>query len=494
MTQLLLLLLSDTLVLSLCQVLYSIAPPTSISEHPYSISFEVLSRLGCVYDINAGTVSKITSEYSILVISENRSLYSIFEGRLMATSEHPYSISFEVLSRLECVYDINNSISSFGLVIYNLNNFNTAISYLAGYYVLLSQVQVFDEEVLIYSQSNKLTGVEAFQLKCDEDSFVIQVSITTSSITDFLNCEPGTPITIRIGSQDYNFVVVERERTKYVSSDGSILDNYKIIGLSPAYKLKFPHARPVSKDWVNTTTAKDIVKDLLRDEDIELDWQIIDWTIPSGLVKGNNRQPIDIIQEIVNAAGGLVVSSPEGKLVCRYKYPTSPKYYQDTGVARMITMQDVFSLHERLEQKPGYNAVLISNHEFGMGTQIYSEIEEEKDGFVLLRVFLHPWDDVRVWHSSKGVYIEYLGVDEETLDETIEIVAGEGQTRRFVSKLISYSYHYTDLGQIESDGNHISTEEKGYSLLNVQYVSKYHRFRISTDIREKVQLIISSGS
>ena len=223
-----------------------------------------------------------------------------------------------------------------------------------------------------------------------------------------------------------------------------------------------------------------------------VNWQLVDWFIPAGVLQANGDSAIAIVKKIVSAAGGLVQTAPDGTLICRPEYPVSVNQWATTEPDIELTDQDdFFQIDPSPSTRAGYNVFYLSNQSL-TADSVALEVVTLSSTLVELRVRLLPWSytaQVKMRHSG-GLWVSVINFGPMTadMDEQVEIISGSGQTSKPVAALIGYAYHQADLGMVTvSESGVVTTEIDDNSLLQLQYRTRYWMFRATDQQIEDVQ-------
>lgn len=296
-----------------------------------------------------------------------------------------------------------------------------------------------------------------------------------------------TTVQVTVNSDVYTVVVEERDITREQPEA-----QYEITMRSQLFLLDAPYASTISEEL--SGMAQSIVEDLLTRElpAATLTWTMVNWYIPVNTLVAADQTPLELIQQIVEAGGGLVEADEDGNMVCRPKWPVNLPDYATTTPELYLTDQDNFyTVASQTMKKPGYNNFFISD-QTPSAEGLTIEVREVSATRKEVLVFQVPWesDDIRLRTSGgSNVAIYEDGVVVELIeDEIVEIVDGQGQSEYPIYQEVSHDYRETDLGSVttEEDGT-VETSTVHNSLIALTYRTRYHKFTVVDSQIESVQ-------
>lgn len=331
-------------------------------------------------------------------------------------------------------------------------------------------------------------------IEVDEELYHIAFEMHNMLPEDYENAVPlplaETFLNVTINSTVYYFVIEERN-----IREGKSETSYTIKGASPTILLDLPYASTFSEEL--SGLASDIVQYLIDKEVdyITVDWQMIDWYIPPGKLNVVDKTPMQVIEDIVIAGGGIRQSAPDGSLICRALYPVNiPDYETYTPQQYYTDLDNFYYVDQNTVNKEGYNNFFIGDQEAsadGLTIESKSISATEAD----VRVFQVPFnDDIINLRTSGGswVVIQNLGTtSEEITEELIEIIDGQGNTRYPIYSIPDQNnpdYRETDLGPITfSEEGVITCQGNENSLIMLSYTTKYYKYKVTDPNIETVQ-------
>src|SRR5690606_2242003 len=129
---------------------------------------------------------------------------------------------------------------------------------------------------------------------------------------------PDKPFVVVLGADEYHFIVDTRsmQRNSQVAIDATI------NGISPAARLASPRAEPFTKTRDTAVLARAAGDEMLAGSGVALSsYDIPDWFIPAFRLAVSDATPMDVLEMIAHAAGGVVQSDIDGTLSIRPLFP-----------------------------------------------------------------------------------------------------------------------------------------------------------------------------
>jgi hypothetical protein len=348
----------------------------------------------------------------------------------------------------------------------------------------------------------------SINIDLDEDRATIDASISITNPAYFSLCKRNNPVVISINATQYHFIIREIS-----TASGVHVDTYALKCQSPVAILQ-SNSTPLLQKEFESDLASNIVQELADIAGLTVDWQVyhngqlVDWTIPPGLLFANNEKPLAVMRKITEACGAKIQSKPDGNLEIMHEFPVRVPDWSTATPAYIINNLVRFRSMSSVDQeKSGANTVYVSDQTTAEKTW---QLEEEEVSATKKRVlgWHTPWDttEVVLSHTSTDADVEivYIGVEEpdypitpddegEDVDpEIIEIVDGEGSVSRPIYEIVTSSYETHDnLGSITfSEDGKITTEIKNETVLSIRYKTKYHVWEVTSPNVNDVQCVL----
>lgn len=319
-------------------------------------------------------------------------------------------------------------------------------------------------------------NILAASLTADVDSYCWGGDLTLAREADYNLCASGTAVSLTINGVTWSLIVDSRDRDRRFPAE-----QYKIAVRGPASNLGEGNATTLLLDA--DSQAEDIAATLAGA--VSLTWDVLDWSIPSGVVVAENVPPITAIQDLASACGALVVSKPDGGLRVSYRHPAAG--YDAAEPTETWTDSDILAISDNREIRPGYNRVLCGSE--GLLARPVMEItdyrEDTSKHTYWLRLRIVPAATPTVTDAAGShVTIGTPTVVEEEVTEAITIADGVGQTSKAIKTVIDYDYCWsTDLGTITVTGEkEITTATSGDTVLEITYTTEYRQYEVTGDL------------
>ena len=289
---------------------------------------------------------------------------------------------------------------------------------------------------------------------------------------------PPAPMVIEIFGIRY-----ELQGESYSRSREFGARSWTLTAASPAYRLQSRYADDVDGELVGMASA--VARSLAGG--IPVDWRMVDWDVRPGRLAPDGQAPLEVLRNLVSAAGGIMTSNRDGSIAARPWPPYRPADWPAHIEAETDSLSAMISIQDDDDARDLRNAVTVRD-ETGTGDLRIEEIPDTRIGNrAEVWVYQVPWrDDFDVRHTAAGLAVlQDLGVEERTIEaEMLEIVDGEGKTQWPIYGIVTARWNKIDLGAITpaEDGT-ITTEIRAESLLYLTYRTKARRLLV--DMREE---------
>lgn len=228
--------------------------------------------------------------------------------------------------------------------------------------------------------------------------------------------------------------------------------------------------------------------------DVSPVWQAVDWFVPGGVYYANNEVPLTVLQKATREIGARLAADPLGPLSVQPYYPVSrPNWWTTEPDLYLVAGANFFSISMRPLVRSGENLFTISDQLDAKQSLRYEEIDLS-DGVKEIRGYEVPWSGEIVPLQTSGadwVVIEAGSEGTQLIErELVEIVGGQGRTKKPISEMIDRDYgNNTVLGAISySEDGAIATAIAGQTLVEVTYRTRFWRWRVLDPENEMVQL------
>jgi len=326
-----------------------------------------------------------------------------------------------------------------------------------------STVDVISTDQFLLHNGQRIELLD-ISVESDWDSYFWRGQVRLASVNDYRQFKPGDAVELVLQGMRFNLVVQQRSHNE---TGNSAQRTYTLQLSSPTVNLSDKNKK-FSKTWAEVS-AKNAVMELAG----TVDWRIVDWVIPSGRLVAKDTQAINVIRDIVGAAGAIVQTSADGRLIVQYKTPKALNRLSIEDVNQ--TFSDKSHIKGYTENYPTgekYNCVIIADSEATTPEAIKWNIEYDNE-LNLLKVFANPWTENFTVTTTGHPSIQ-IGRGQVVYCESIEEIEFNNKdtpkTKYPVFQLTDYTWQSRPLGNItwQRDSNELHCP--GYSVAKVRYV------------------------
>lgn len=211
--------------------------------------------------------------------------------------------------------------------------------------------------------------VKSVQIAIDTDSWAWGFSANLPySALEMVEPTSSGPVEIEITINSVTWVMlVEGFEARREFGQSAL----SIRGRSLAAYLAEPYASKRSFAPHLPFTARQLAEQELTRADrvtgFELEWRLPDWLVDAGAWSYQAQSPIGAIGRIVESVGGYVHAHPRLKtLVAKSSYPELPWHWESMPADRTLPIDVVKTLNLRWQEKPAFNAVIVSGERQGV--------------------------------------------------------------------------------------------------------------------------------
>lgn len=323
-------------------------------------------------------------------------------------------------------------------------------------------------------------------LSCDEDSPVWMAQIEIAALADFAGIGIGDTLTLTLGLETFVLVV----DGKTLSRESVAEPQFALSAMSPLALLDAPFAGTLRYYRPEALAAEAAVEALIG----PMTWNLPPWTIPAGRLMLEGVTPLAAARNVVAAIGGIIESNPDGSVVCRRRHPVSVPQYAAAPVAHSLFDADVISARSQIAPMRGFNRVTIANEDGAAGSsgdriEFVADVDDDNQGTV--RAYLVTTRPVVLTHTGHAAtVIASLGEVIRSETETLEFIEGRAGTRYPVTGIVGAIWQHTELGGVVADGQNLTADTAGYSLLNITYTTTSLNWRVALAVDEEVQFVL----
>lgn len=341
-------------------------------------------------------------------------------------------------------------------------------------------------------------GYKEATLETSEGSFGWTCTVALSSPQDRHKFSVNKRMYINLQGDTYVFVVdsVLRSRTPIDASDGEPNETVQVTGLSPTAVFSAPRANTVTRNWTRQLYVTNILAELLG-EDYPVQWDVLDWVIPANRYGISSASPMECLQEVVEACGGVVGTLPNGVLHVRYLHPTPVDTYGPLTAQSVITEDvDVFSSSEQYSAVKEYNAFRVMDAP-AAADNVVIEYESITATTGYVRVYPTPWNEaVGLRTTTAPIASVVAGTDVTEIrseTETVEVVDGKASVKYPVYTVENVEFIGKNLlgVTVAPESTEVTTTHstEKYSLLKITYTTRCRRFNVTGRALAKAQFV-----
>lgn len=320
----------------------------------------------------------------------------------------------------------------------------------------------------LITDSGDILELVSGEVSIDEGNFGWAGSFELAFQEDLLLVKPNSLIYFSLGPDTYTFMV----DSKVLNRTGPASFSASVKGTSPAVQLSAPRSARMTKTWDQAIMSHDLIRELLGG--FPCDIQILNWAIPANRFGVSNSSPLDAVQQIAKAVGGVVESYPSGGLRIRYLFPVSVQQWNADNVdMQFIEEAEVFSTNDEYAILHRYNKFRVMDAAAASsGDKLdYTDIDSFSGE---VRAYPFPWRTTAVLETTaSGITIGTPTLETRDIEETIEIYNGEGNVNYPVLSVNSIEWLGTNLlgvvaGSQSTKITSTSLVDK-FSLLKISY-------------------------
>ena len=469
----------------------------SLLEQVYSLPFSALQKIEQVYGLR---MLKVMYQYYSDAPVIKKSLLQYYQSAhaTSASLQQYYDDAVGIFSTLVANYDIKLPVLCFLNGVYSIAGNELAKTFDQYYDIKITDQlsKMLDQPFTIYdgasiNESLSITvyfnnvpvDVEAVSIEGGLDQYCLSCSIVLSDQASYLQFNILDEIKVVINSEEFYFFAESMERSREHGAAG-----YTVSGLSKTALLDEPYSDKISGEFSGMASV--IISDLATGYTVN--YQTVDWYIPANTLIIDDESPLEVIRKVANAAGAIIYTENDGTLTIEPRYKTRvPDWNNVTPDYYLSDMDNFFSTGENYEGRSGNNAFLITDG-FEERSNITLETNDISEGEKELFVYQVPWQDNFTIEQTGGewVVIEDIGIFQELVVEEIEFINGGGSTKKPIYSIDKSDWLQKNLGSITFDESGVLTSDvSGESLLSISYFTKYHKYMVTDNKDENVQIV-----
>jgi hypothetical protein len=379
---------------------------------------------------------------------------------------------------------------------YSLLEINPVQKGHSSFYSLISSGSDMPDSGIILRYVDTLEPIEIVNatVESDDGDLFWTANFTVADYAEYLAIRKGDLIELVLFGDVYRFYV----DTKSIKRSNEPAPVMTISGVGPAAMYSKPVAAPITLTISEAQNASVVAEAMLGGTNI--DWLMVDWTIPAYRVSVTDAVPIEAARTIVEAAGGLLDSTALGAFVARYKFTVSPRkiYDPEVIVHHILTDgEDNISLEESSLLGTYYDKVRVSDSNVTQSDKITFKLDEGYTDRGILEVTPYPWrTNLRVVHTcGDEVYLDNMGIVQHTVSEVVEFTFGAATTSEPVLAIVSMQWLSVALGGVVFDPRSSALKTStaingGFGVLSITYVSEHIEYHTEAPNGGVVQYLV----
>jgi len=402
-------------------------------------------------------------------------------AELLETVNREIELSAELLEGVNREVELSAELLAFDKV-------NRQIRYV---YSLLDEaaVNVTGAIELELVKTAEIIPITSGTVETSEDSYTWIATIELADIRDFDKFDFDDALIVRIYGEEYNLLVDGKDRSRSGPADVSA----RLRAISTTAAAATPRAAELTQTFPQIL-AQDAVNQILG---VVVDWQIIDWLIPAGRLAAENADPIEIAQQIVEAAGATIETNPDGTFYVRDRYPVPVAQWETATPDQVYLESDaILQWSEGFRPEQIFNKFRIRD---GGGDdfrdRIIFEADEDNGLAGSLFVFPNPFRDINVIDTSDNA-ITATPVGDVFLEkeDEVEFREGAGSVSFPVFSIQSVEWFDLDIGPVNFtlDSTDVTSSDpiNKFSIALIKYTTRAKEFRTSSPVEDVAQFLV----
>jgi len=402
-------------------------------------------------------------------------------AELLETVNREVELSAELLDAVNREFELSAELLAFDKV-------NRQIRYV---YSLLDEaaVNVTGAIQLELVKTGEIIPITSGTVETSEDSYTWIATIELADIRDFDKFDFDDALIVRIYGEEYNLLVDGKDRSRGGPADVSA----RLRAISTTAQAATPRADELTETF-GQILAQDAVEQILGQV---VDWQIIDWLIPAGRLAAQNADPIEIAQQIVEAAGATIETNPDGTFYVRDRYPVPVAQWETATPDQVYLESDaILTWSEGFRPEQIFNKFRIRD---GGGDdfrdRITFEADEDNGLAGTLFVFPNPWRDVTVSDTSDNAITATPAGDVFlTKEDQVEFREGAASVSFPVFSIDAVVWHDLDIGPVNFtlDSTDVTSSDpvNQFSLATITYTTRAKTWRTSSPVEDVAQFLV----
>lgn len=229
---------------------------------------------------------------------------------------------------------------------------------------------------IVVLPSNTPIGFDSLQLNYDIDSFAWVASFNVTSQADYDLIKPVgksiKEIQIAVNNETFKLFVGSVRKSLASDNGGRVTSRFTCQAFSTLKKLGHPYSAKKSYTHTALITAAQAATTEAAAKSFTLTWDTTDWNIPAGVHRYQDKTPLGVIVELVNAIGGVIIPNDDTDgFTVRPRFPVSPWEWDNpvTGFDRAINESRFFSVENSSVPQDNPDGVFVFGEEQGVGVK-----------------------------------------------------------------------------------------------------------------------------
>lgn len=416
-------------------------------------------------------------------------------GRVGVSFAAPYAIRRRVSTGIEAPYGDLVSVKYQFSGLYDLLERNRVQALFIAPYALHPDVTseiTRTQSIVTVTHNGKALAHDDIEVSSSEDEFLWTGRVSLVDATEYMQIAVNDPIQLTLGSTTFNMIVTNKSITR----DDPVDVTMDLTCHSPTIRHSSPRATTLSYMVSSPTYARTIAETVVGEV---IDWQIVDWLVPAAYFAVEDVEPISVVQQIAEAAGGLVETTPAGTLRVRYKFPTS---VPDMATHKDVTLYDaadMLSCGETVDYSDLYNRFRIRGNDGTVSDELEFIKDEESADTGVINGYIMPWRETVLTHTGGAtVSLGTWDIATREEEEVLEITSGSATLKYPAIGLTSVVWKSDPLGTLALDPRTRTvtatdlTNNYGYGLVEVKYVVEYYTCTVQFPVGNTAQFILTN--
>ena len=274
-----------------------------------------------------------------------------------------------------------------------------------------------------------------------------------------------------------------------------------LTAFSPTVRHDFPRASAVTAEWNEACWARDVVETLLGETVV---WELPEWRIAANRLRVNKRSPLQIVQTIAAAAGGVVQTNPAGKLVVRPRFPLAVPDWSTAVPSHVLTDEtDILEIREERQVQVRVDRVVVGDKAVaGEHRHFDLKLDQRHAGSIrgsrsfapgeTAHLVLTSSPDVKLTSmtASAGMLMAAKPTSWLQTEEVAFVASNQAKLSTATIKIVSVLWLGVDLGlpMVQEDGVTLLVSEAGSAIARITYqvVASSHALTVPLQLQAEV--------